>query len=50
MNKQGYTMKTNNTQDFDKGVETLLENIANDYRNWTDNRDDERTQDFRNGF
>ena len=43
-------MKTNKTQDFNKGVETLLENITNDYRNWTNNRDDERTQDFRNGL
>ena len=43
-------MKTNKTQDFDKGVETLLDNIGNDYRTWTNNRDDERTQNFRDGL
>ena len=37
MNKQGYTMKTNKTQDFNEGVETLLDNIGNDYANWTNN-------------
>ena len=41
-------MKTNKTQDFNKGVETLLENIGNDYENWIHNT--ERTQDFRNGL
>jgi len=50
MNKQGYTMKTNKTQDFNEGVETLLENIGNDYATWTNNRDDERTQNFRDGL
>ena len=43
-------MKTNKIQDFNEGVKTLLDNIGNDYANWTNNRDDERTQDFRNGL
>ena len=43
-------MKTNTTHDFNEGVKTLLDNIGNDYANWTNNRDDERTQDFRNGL
>ena len=41
-------MKTNKTQDFNKGVETLLENIGNDYENWIHNT--ERTQHFRDGL
>ena len=44
-------MKTNKTPlDFWNEIDNLLENIGNDYATWTNNQDDERTQNFRDGL
>ena len=44
-------MKTNKTPlDFWNQIDNLLDNIGNDYATWTNNQDDERTQNFRDGL